>query len=74
LDIWYDSLDGGSARRKASAYTQDNTTQKNADTHTNTHERARARLERPQTVRALDRAIIGTVVSLLSPEYLIKIH
>jgi len=33
LDSWQDFLDGGSARRKASTYTQGNTTQKNADTH-----------------------------------------
>jgi hypothetical protein len=26
LDSWEDSLDGGSARRQASTYTQDNTT------------------------------------------------
>jgi hypothetical protein len=28
LDIWQDSLDGGSNRRKASTYIKDNTTQK----------------------------------------------
>jgi hypothetical protein len=33
LDSWQDSLDGGFARPKAPTYTQDNTTQKNADTH-----------------------------------------
>jgi len=33
LDSQYDSLEGGSARRKASNYTQDNIKQKKVDTH-----------------------------------------
>jgi hypothetical protein len=62
LDIWYDSLDGGSARRKSSPYTEQHNTEKRG--HTSMlragFEPAMPVFELSKTVRALDRAHIGT--------------
>jgi len=62
LDIWKDSLDGRSARRKVSIYTGQHNIEK--PTHISMP-RAGFKptipvFERSKTVRALDRAAIGT--------------
>jgi hypothetical protein len=61
----YNSLDGGSARRKAATYTQNNTNRINAHRHTCLGWDSNSRFpafERAKTVHALDRAatVIGT--------------
>jgi hypothetical protein len=64
LDVWQDSLDGRSVRLKATTYTGQNNTEKRGHTSM-----PRAGFEpmilvfgRFKTVRALDRAAIGTGV------------
>jgi hypothetical protein len=58
IHSWQDSLDGGSARRKAASYTQNNTQTQNKRTQTSM---LRVAFERAKTFHALDRAatVIG---------------
>jgi hypothetical protein len=67
LDILLDSLDGGSARRKASTYTGQHNKEKRWHTSMPRAGRESAILvfERLKTVRALDRAAIGAGSSLI---------
>jgi hypothetical protein len=62
LDIWQDSLDGGSARRKASTYTGQHNTEKGGHTSMPREgfETAIPVFESSKTVCALDRKAIGT--------------
>jgi hypothetical protein len=62
MDIWYDSLDGGSARRKASTYTGQHNKEKRGHTSMPRagFEPTIPMFERPKTVRASDHAAIGT--------------
>jgi len=61
MDIWYDFLDGRSARRKASAYTGQHSTDKPGHTSMPRagFEPAIPVFEWPKTVRALDGAASG---------------
>jgi hypothetical protein len=62
LDIWLDSLDGGSARREATPYTGQHNTEIRGHTSMPLagFEPTIPLFERLKTVRALDRAAIGT--------------
>jgi hypothetical protein len=62
LDIWYDSLEGGSARHKATTYAGQHNTQKRGHTIMPRagFEHTIPMFEQSKTVRALDRAAIGT--------------
>jgi hypothetical protein len=62
LDIWKDSMDGGSARHKASIYTGRHNTEKRGHTSMTRvgFEPTILVFERSKTVRDLDRAAMGT--------------
>jgi hypothetical protein len=61
LDIWYDSLDGGSARHKSTTYTGQHNTEKRGHTSMPRagFEPTILVFERLKTVRALDLAALG---------------
>jgi hypothetical protein len=74
LDIWKDSLDGRSARRKATTYTGQHNTEKRG--HTSMpgagFERTIPEFERLKTGRDLDRATTGNGVKNIYKDYLYR--
>jgi hypothetical protein len=62
LEIWYDSFDGGSARRNATSYTGQHNTEKRGQTFMPVagFEPTIPVFELLNTISALDRAAIGT--------------
>jgi hypothetical protein len=73
LDIWYDSLDGGSARRKVTTYTGQHNTEKRGHTSMPRagFEPTIPVFEWSNTVRALDRVAIRTAMLYISTRNLV---